>query len=46
MAQAATTPIVGSSLTAGLARTATRHIRLTVAVCIVLICGSFAAAGG
>jgi signal transduction histidine kinase len=34
----------GSSLFAGVGRTATRHIRLTVLVCIVLICGSFAAA--
>jgi hypothetical protein len=34
----------GSSILAGVGRAATRHIRLTVLVCIVLICGSFAAA--
>ena len=35
---------VGSSLLAGVGRTATRNIRLTVLICIALICGSFGAA--
>ena len=41
MAQATT---IGSSLAAGVGRTAKRNIRLTVLVCVLLICGSFAAA--
>src|SRR3569832_1614218 len=41
MAQAIT---IGSTWLAGVGRAATRNIRLTVLVCIVLICGSFGAA--
>jgi signal transduction histidine kinase len=41
MAQAIT---IGSSFIAGVGRAATRNIRFTVLVCIVLICGSFGAA--
>ncbi len=41
MAQAIT---IGSAWLAGVGRAATRNIRLTVLVCIVLICGSFGAA--
>jgi signal transduction histidine kinase len=40
----AQTITVGGSLVAGVGRAATRNIRLTVLVCIALICGCFAAA--